>query len=493
MLNKSNEKICISLSEDVFKIVQLKGGGGAPKISKIYAKELKGVSEADLPKQIHGALKGFNTKGSEIVCIVPPSYVTTKNIEIPSVNQEEIKSIVSLQAGRHTPFSRDEIQIGFINFGVYKTNFTKVLLTIANRDRVKQQINIFEKAGLTIKKVLFAPEGIAKMYAAALNLKDEALPTGIINIGAQSTDFVVTYHGLAISSRNIPVGRMQLSNEGAAAQDKLLDELNKTIESYKAEDIEQVPGNYIITIDEESSRQLQTALREKLSWNVEIISYVDNVKASQGILKQLASNYELYSFADIFSAGSEADEAQINLIPEEVQMQKNIERQGKQVFQAAMSAIIVLVLFASWQASKLYFNTAYLNKLKDGFSSKHEEVVKLQTMSTRTKIIESFLNSRMETLDTINELYKNIPQEIYFTSLTLDEGGNIMIEGISDIASIVYNLGTSLKDSESFKSVDVKSTTSKKDRGKDVSAFEISLKLKSAATDEGQPQDTTEE
>jgi len=45
----------------------------------------------------------------------------------------------------------------------------------------------------------------------------------------------------------------------------------------------------------------------------------------------------------------------------------------------------------------------------------------------------------------------------------------------------VFNLGTSLKESEFFQSVDITSTTSKKDRGKDVSAFEITLKIRSDA------------
>ena len=61
----------------------------------------------------------------------------------------------------------------------------------------------------------------------------------------------------------------------------------------------------------------------------------------------------------------------------------------------------------------------------------------------------------------------------------MDEEGNVSIQGISEVASIVFNLGTSLKDSDFFQSVNIKSTTSKKDRGKDVSAFEITLKIKS--------------
>ena len=66
----------------------------------------------------------------------------------------------------------------------------------------------------------------------------------------------------------------------------------------------------------------------------------------------------------------------------------------------------------------------------------------------------------------------------------MDEEGSVSIQGISDIASLVFNLGTKLKESSLFKSVSIKSTTAKKDRGKDVSAFEIILKLQSARDDD---------
>ena len=122
MSNKSGDYICISLGDEVLKITQIKGTSKSCKILNVVSKDVKGISDADLPKIVQSALGGFNTKKATAVCIISPSMVATKNIEVPSINEEEIKSIVSLQAGRHTPFSRDEIQVGYINIGVYKSN-----------------------------------------------------------------------------------------------------------------------------------------------------------------------------------------------------------------------------------------------------------------------------------------------------------------------------------------------------------------------------------
>jgi len=155
MSNKINEYICISLGDDLLKIAQVKGSLKACKVLNVFSKDIKGMSEADLPKTVQSALSSFNAKKYTAVCVVPPSMVTTKNIEVPSTNPEEIKSIVGLQAGRHTPFSRDEIQVGFVNIGVYKSNYSKILLVIANKNVLKSQLEVFEKAGIKIEKVLF--------------------------------------------------------------------------------------------------------------------------------------------------------------------------------------------------------------------------------------------------------------------------------------------------------------------------------------------------
>ncbi|HBG62526.1 MAG: hypothetical protein A2Y03_08250 [Omnitrophica WOR_2 bacterium GWF2_38_59] len=493
MSNKINEYICISLGDDLLKIAQVKGSLKACKVLNVFSKDIKGMSEADLPKTVQSALSSFNAKKYTAVCVVPPSMVTTKNIEVPSTNPEEIKSIVGLQAGRHTPFSRDEIQVGFVNIGVYKSNYSKILLVIANKNVLKSQLEVFEKAGIKIEKVLFAPEGIAGLYSDALGWKAEATPKGIIDVDENSTNFVIAFRGISISSRSIPVGKNQLASEGIDAINKLVDEIKMTLDLYINEDIEPAPVQYLITTDDENTKALQTALKEKLNWVVEFIPYVDNVKVTSGALKKIANNYSNTSFLDIVSAVSIVKDMQVDLMPEEVLMQRSLEEQGVEFLRAAMAGFIVLFLVALTLGLRIYFKSTYLNNLKSKYKANREEVVRLEEDAKQTKIIQKYLAGRMVSLETIKELYYNIPDSVYLTNVFLDEDGSVSIQGVSDIASLVFNLGTTLKESPLFKSVEIKSTTSKKDRGKDVSAFEITLKLKSFADDDVVQAETTEE
>jgi Tfp pilus assembly protein PilN len=115
------------------------------------------------------------------------------------------------------------------------------------------------------------------------------------------------------------------------------------------------------------------------------------------------------------------------------------------------------------------------------------EVLNLEKVSAKNKFVQTFLDNRMESLDVVNELYKSVPKEIYLTSIAMEDNGAVSVQGISDVRSIIFKFGTTLKEKGFFKRVDVKSTTDKKDRDKDVSAFEIIVTLKTApeTEDEG--------
>jgi len=484
MFKRNPYCICISLTEDMLKIVQLKGVGSSAKVNHILSKDIQGIEEDALPKVLQSSLHGFKVKFSDIISIIPSSMVTTKNIEIPSVNDDEIKSIVNLQAGRHTPFSREEIQIGYINLGVFKNNYTRVLLIIANKNVLKKQMNLFEKIGLKVKQVLFAPEGVANLYVDILNLKEEEGSVGIIDVGRNSTDFILIHQKTAFAFRNIPVGKTQLSSGGPASEQKLVDELKKTIESYENEEIGDMPSRFIITVDDDYTKSLQTVLASQLKWNVQNVPYVDFVKATPKALKQAGDAFLENSFLDIIAAGSFVENAQVDLVPEEIQMKKSIQFQGQEIFKAAVLGFILMVLVAGTLGLKIYFKSIFLNKLTNQYQDTREEVASLENISTQTRLIQNYLESRMVSLDTIKELYNSVPDEIYLTGIVMDEEGNISVHGISDIASLIFNLGATLKESELFKKVNIKSTTARKDRGKDVSAFEITLKLKTAVEED---------
>ncbi|MBF0484431.1 MAG: pilus assembly protein PilM [Candidatus Omnitrophica bacterium] len=482
MLNKSKNVISVLLNEDSFQAAYLKKIGSAFRVINLINQNIKGLAEAELVKTIQAVLSSFPVRSADIACVLPSNLVTTKNIEIPSINEEEIRSIVNLQAGRHTPFSREEIQIGYVNVGVVKANYTRVLLVIANKGIVKTQLSIFDKAGLKVKHVVFSSEGIAQLYKGVADAKAQGAAVGLIDLGEHSTEFSVMQSGKIIMTRNIPIGRVKIDVEGASARDYILDELHKTLESYQVEDIGQVPKKYLMTFDDEGAKAMQDAVSNRLGWDIEFAPYVDCIKVASPVLKKIATTYSNVSFLNVLAPSYNTAPSPIDLFPEELQLQKSIEAQGKEFVKTAVLGLITMTLAACFFLVRMAFMDMSLGTLKKNYDPKHKQAQILKDQSFRAKMVQNFADNRMGSLDAINELYKFIPDTVYITSIAMDQDGKMDIIGVADTASIVFNLGSALKESVLFDSVEIKSTTSKKDRGKDAAAFEIILNIKGASS-----------
>jgi len=213
---------------------------------------------------------------------------------------------------------------------------------------------------------------------------------------------------------------------------------------------------------------------------VKVNPFLDQIQADQSVMLKMVSEYNDESFLSVISSVLTAGQVQVDLTPEEVITQRAIEEKGRQVVKSAAYAIILLFLGCGIFFSKIYFKGVLLDKLKSEYVEKRRAVIILDRTAQKTRIIKDYINSRMVGLNVLNELYHLVPNEIYLQSILLEENGTINIRGVSESMSRVFNFVSSLEDSLVFKGVKTKSTTAKKDRGKDVAAFEIAFRLESA-------------
>lgn len=476
-MSKGKEHVCVSLDDELLRVIQIKGSGSSAKVTNIVTRSTQGVSDQELPRLVQSALTGFNIKSSNISLIAPANSITTKNIEVPSKNADEIKSIVNLQASRHTPYSKDEIQVGYVNIGLSQGSYTKVLLVIANKYVLKSQLAVLEGAGAKVRNIFFSAEGVASLYSGILNLKKKSAPHAVIDIGKLSTNFVIVSEGKAIASRNIPVGRKQLTDDGEVARGQLFEELKNTVETYKAEGVEQAPSTFVLTADDDINKFVERNITEQLGWEVKIVPYLNRIKASKALLNKIAQEIKDTSFLDLIAAVITYTKGSINLMPEEVQLQKFIKDQTKEIFKALVLVLIILFLIAGAFTVKWYFRNVALNQVNGEYEKFHQEVSVLKAKADKIKIINDFLDKRMLSLDVVYELYLKIPKDVYLTGIQMVDENTLSIQGISETASKVYKLRTMLQESELFESVEVKSQSARKDRGKDVAGFEMDISL----------------
>ncbi len=470
---KRSRFVSIAISATSVKVALIKSSGSVERLV------IRNIDKGSPDSALQSALTGLPVKGADILCVIPGEVATTKNLEIPSVDHEEIESILALQASRHTPFNKDEILTSYIKLGNPRSNFTRVLMIVVKRDTVKDKLAIIKRAGLNISTVMFVPEGVARFYAAALKVKKNDLPLAIVDVGLQNTNFMIESQSTIVMSRNIPIGIQQFGTD-TEASNFLVKEIKASMDTYEQESVDRKPGRFILTSKHVALSGLETHIAAIMPGaRCEIVPYQNLVKSGKEVKEVLAKSFSDDSALDVIAPAVVAAKCQAELVPQDIKDQRAIVEKGRATYIAGVLITLLLLSVGGAVMSKLYYKDTFLKRnLIAKYASQKQEVKDIETLMRKTKILREYMQTRDIALESIRELYRLTPPEIYFNNISLDEAdGSVSIQGIADDMSNVFSFVPALEASALFEGVKTKSTSTKKDREKTVAAFEIVMQL----------------
>ncbi len=472
MFGNDKKFLSVLIADATIKVAQVTSSGNVEKIARATAAS---STQDEVVKALKPLLGGFDRKAS-VVCVISTAHATSKSIEVPSSDPKEIKSIINLQASRHTPYSREEVIIGHVNLGSMANGNTKILLVIAHRNVIKERLAILEKCGLVADKILFAPEGIGRLYSKGLNLKNNA-SVGVIDFGLNNVNFCVVGRGSVIFARSINLGiKNLLEPEGAKA---VADEISKTLVAFQAEDTQAVES-FIVTGDHSVIKDFLTTLNDILKVEVRLSPYVSLLKTN-AVKGKLQKDYADDSFLEVVASAVTSAKSEVNFIPDEIVMKRTVEQQSVEASKAGVAGVVIMLLLGGILMSKIYFKDVFLTKnLKQRYAEQHEEVVALQNKMAKVRIVREYMRDRLVGLDVLKEIYRVTPNDIYLSAISLEEDGSLTLSGISPSMSQIFTYVKTLDDSPMFVDAKTKSTSTKKDGAKDLAVFEVALKLKEA-------------
>ncbi|MCU0651243.1 MAG: pilus assembly protein PilM, partial [Candidatus Omnitrophica bacterium] len=285
---KKKETIIIALGANFLKLGVFRQQGAKKELVNLVFRDIPGTSDADIAKAVTESIAGLKVKDANISIVVPAGVVITKNIDVPSTNPAEIKEITSLQAGRHTPYSREEIIADHIDIGVYKKNYTKILMVIVPSKIIKKQLDVLSKAGVKADKILFAPELTAWSIGKVLRLDTNSQPAALLVVDRDTCDFSVVHRSKLIFVRSIPLGAALLAKEPDKNNARLCEEVKKSFEAYQAEDVEKAPKGLYVCGAVDKLDTVTAMLEELTKVSVAKIPYMKNIAMSRPVIEFLS-------------------------------------------------------------------------------------------------------------------------------------------------------------------------------------------------------------
>jgi type IV pilus assembly protein PilM len=477
----NSELIGIEFSTDNLKIVAVIVFPNKKEVTRVLTRDIKGLADEEISKVIVASVKELKIKKPTVAITIPSQLVITKNIEVPSVDPKEIKGIINLQAGRHTPYSREEIIIDYIGVGTYRQNYTKILLLIVTSAVIKKQFAIMEKAGIKVDRVLLSQEGMAILTGKIFKSDTMSSPVGAVVIGESSTDFTIMFRNRAIFIRSIPMGRQQLLTETEKFQTKFSEEIKKSLEAYQTENIEKNPYMLILAGTSQELAGLDTVLNDAVHLPVRIIPYLDNIPLSNKAMDEILAAKNL-SFLNVIAPLLAFSECKVNLIPEEIKLKWALQERGKDLILTGMFSLSLLVLIFMILISKLYFKSTYLKNLNMKFKSLATEAQNLEKDFQWNSLIRNYLSTRGISFKALVELHEIAPLSLELNEIRFDREGKFVIRGTAESMSAVFSFADAMGKSKYFKEVKTKYATKRQEGKKDVTDFEINSLINKAAS-----------
>ncbi len=480
--SKSRDVLGIELDEHHLKMVHLQQKGIRREFSNIFVHPVRGLSDDAVLLQMRQTIAQWKAADARTFLAVPLPLVITRNIEIPSQEPAEIKEIVNLQASRHTPYARAEIIVDMMNLGVVRERYSKILLVIVPKETVNRQIQIVERSGLHLERVIFPPEAIAIASSKMMGKEADEGAYGVLHVDYTFTSFIVVDGGKIVFVRGIHIGANHLLEEGSNTADHFQDELEKSMETYTTDEVGAAPKTILLCGVAQQNPEFEELLGDTLHMKVKRASYLDYFHTSESA-KNAAVSSKNVSFLNLLAPIAMFDKLRVDLTSEEKRLKLQLERRAKEMLKTGILTMILLSLIFVDVTSKISFKRAYLKQITTHYLPVRDGAKQLELMLAKTELVKSYLVSRGNSLRALTELYDVTPLDIRLSEIRYDESTQkFSVKGTSSVMSSVFGFVSDLEKSNIFKNVKTRYVTSRQEGGRDVADFEINCLIDAGGT-----------
>lgn len=420
---KEGVRLVVCFGAEWVKIGYSRRVGDKVSIEGLDALNISKAGETEMAQFIHGFCMKHHILPQQCSILIYPKQFIFKNVDIPSTEKEEIRKIIDLQAGRFTPYMRDEILIDFASLQTQAQHYTSVLLFIVNRVIVEKQSKVLELAALAPECIKVTSECLADGYLGIMSGEGQKGAVAGLYVGEDYAELIVLDQNNLVFMRALPPVSEAFRKNDVAARKDFFDELGKSINAYHDQGLGQPVNRLILTGLVEKVEISQPEIDgmnilQAKSLTVEKKEYRGAFLVSEGAYQTIQATPHL-SFFELFSA-LKTDEAKINLISPEMKLKHNVRQGSKEMITLGTLIMTLFLLMSLIFGSKIFFRGIYnskLIKINDVYS---EEARRLERVSTKNRVVKKLLDSRGKGLLVLNVISKFISDDIYLSQINYD-------------------------------------------------------------------------
>lgn len=221
MGTKSKKMLSMDFGTRSIKIVEGRFKKGRLDIENTYLLGLnEGVYEDGhirdrdmLRETIDTFIRLSDIKTDEVVAVVHPTDILTRDVVLPNLSPEEIDGILRYKISDYIPIDPEEYLVQYINQGFFIEDGVeklKLFIIVMPKSIAEEHFNLLKDIGLKAKVLDFQSNAIRKLLSFNENIKNNPLIKGktvtVIDIGFFSSKLTIVKDSHIEISRMIPLG-----------------------------------------------------------------------------------------------------------------------------------------------------------------------------------------------------------------------------------------------------------------------------------------------
>jgi Tfp pilus assembly PilM family ATPase len=452
--------IAVEVGSEWLKLVQTSSGRRGPYISGVHLHRLEGGDES-LPAAVATAIKELKLPRLPVVACLPRQMVNIRFLDLPSTNPREIADMVDLQIGKQTPYSRDEIVFHYRPVGSAREGYARVMLVIVQRMMAQQRFHVLEEAGLRVEKMSVSSEGLLNWFrlsqAAAVTDGETVV---LLDVDSNYTDLAVVAGGELAFSRSILIGAGQLLGEPGRWMEKLLGEIQHSLDTYRSE----LPGQKIsrlcVTGAGPAVPDLSRRLEETFDFGVTNVDALAGAEMRKPVPALQDPAYRSVSITPLVGVALAPQALTLDLTPDAAKARKNLEEDAKRLTVLGIQVMLILMLLSLLVAGAYSRKSALLDDLRRVAQETGRTADSVVRMREKSRLVRDRLDPRRAPVAMLQELQRLLPETAHFTSIQMKEN-QIVVRGTAESVSDVLRFVNALEGSELFENV--KSTSERRD------------------------------
>ena len=458
---------------------------GIFEIGKVHSKfaileeDLKGNKTIQSVKEASPEALRQDASLDDLIIILSRNQVTVRNLELPTTDPQEIKDIISIQAGKQTPFSRDEIIADFKIIGLTRQHYTKVLLAIVQKAIVNNFLNNLAEKKEAVSKIVLGSQVLANWCPIiAPKIGDETF--AVLDINNDFSDFCVLSKSGLLFTKLLHFNKRDLSKR--TWQKSLLEEIGLSLDTYRKESIGP-PFNKVAIMgmkaEEKFNEDMKNALARQLSLEaLSLFEDAEGINISNGARAVLDEERKKgVSFSKLIGLTLNPARPLMDFLPQGLKQARAKRIKRKELTLVGILILLMAILGAGILLEKLCTKTLLLKRLDTQLVRLEKETSGLKKENLKINLIKSRINAGNSAIEVLRQIHKVIPQEIYITCVNFEENKQVSLRGTSKDMSCVFKLVKTLEEVPNFRGVKTKYVTKRRLKGKDLTDFEITCPL----------------